>query len=172
MRQRAKHGIYSDTPIDGVIRNSTIVLAEHFGYLQRAGITEKLDRVAFVDCGWNLAGSGTPGYPNSYNSGCGAKFVSNRIGNDYSTIDPAGRLTTAEVGETFVWCRGDTVFNKSGFRGIQGSGALSLSLNKYWGYTGCFFDVCNISFGMAATSKIIQSTVFLPGTTIRRILLF
>ncbi len=143
----AKHGIYSDTPIDGVIRNSTIVLAEHFGYLQRAGITTRLDRVAFVDCGWNMAASGTPGYPNAYSSGCAAKFVSNRIGNDYTTIDPAGRLTTAEVGETFVWCRGNTVFNKSGFRGFQGSGALALSFDKYWGYTGCFFDVCNVSFG-------------------------
>lgn len=138
----AKIGVYargSDTVIDGV----TFVLFEMFGVLSRAQIVSKLGAIATIDCGWNLAASGTIGYPNTYYSGCGILIAANVSPNDYTTVSPASRPTSLELsGPFFFWMRNHTAQNKSGLRGMHAHGLVSANVNSLAGYTGCFFNIC------------------------------
>lgn len=140
----AKIGVY-ESPMDQIVENNTFVLFEYFGILHRGGITTNLHKNAFVDCGWNLAASGTITYPNTYTSGCAIKVCSNFTANDYTTITGAYRATTWHSSEHSVWQRGYTANNKSGLRGVQAHGCLSMTIDKATQYTGDFFDICQVS---------------------------
>jgi hypothetical protein len=140
----AKHGVYSWAPLDQIIENNTFVLFEHFGLLHRGGITTNMHKNAFVDCGWNLANSGTITYSNTYSSGCAIKVCANNTAGDYTTINSLYRPTSFHSTEHVIWQRGYTANNKSGLRGVQAHGLLSGSIKCATQYTGDFFDISQI----------------------------
>lgn len=142
----ARQGVYLNGGGDKAIKDCAFALFEHCGYLQRGGITAKLERVAFVDCGWDVAASGAVGYPNTYTSGCAVLVVSNVTAGDYTTINGGNRATTFGADDVFIWTRGDTANNKSGLRGIQAGGLFSGKFTAIGSYTGHFFNVCQVSF--------------------------
>jgi len=138
----AKIGVYS-TGSDSVIKNCTFALFASFGVLTRGQITSFYGRIGFLDCGWNVAGSGSATYPNTYYSGCAMLHASNILANDYTTLTPGYRPTSLTIDTIFMLTRQHTGANKSGLRGLQACGLLSSTINSLGGYTGNFLTICN-----------------------------
>ena len=137
----AKAGVYFRGN-DDLIENCTFALFEWWGIASRGQITSVYRNVCTIDCGWNLANTGTVGNPGTYYSGCGIILISNDTGSDYTTLDSARRPTTLEFDNLFFYVRNDTVVNKSGLRGMQATGLLSASIKNLGGYTGNYFNKC------------------------------
>lgn len=137
----AKAGVYFRGN-DDLIENCTFALFEWWGIASRGQITSVYRNVCTIDCGWNLANTGTVGDPGTYYSGCGIILISNDTGSDYTTLDSARRPTTLEFDNLFFYVRSDTVINKSGLRGMQATGLLSASIKNLGGYTGNYFNKC------------------------------
>ncbi len=135
-RSGAKIGIYNTQSVSFFARDSSLVLFEQFGLLQRSSIFTELVNFSTFDCGWNRGASGSGA---TYESGCGVRLVSNIVAGDFTTVNPVLRETTFSVDNLWTWVRADTGINKSGMRGLQTSGLLSGSLNRLGSHTGSFF---------------------------------
>jgi hypothetical protein len=137
----ASMGIYHMLNTDTIVENNTFVLFKDYGYCQRGGIVTVIKKNGWVDCGWGREGTGDFGYPNTHDSGCAIKLVSNMTAGDFVSIDPNQRVTSFVERNNFVYPRAHTIFNKSGYRGIQASGVLAIK-SEPEGYTGSFYNIC------------------------------
>jgi len=138
----AKIGVYT-TGTNCQIDNISTVLFERAGIVNRGQILSQISNISSFDCGWNVAGSGTSGYPNTYTSGCSVLILANKIANDYTTVTPANRPTTLDVRNIWSYVRNHTETTKSGLRGVHAHGLTQSILSNLGGYTGNFFNICS-----------------------------
>ena len=136
----SQHGVYvTSGPLE--INESTFCLFEKFGIIGRGTYLSHLNSVATIDCGWNLAASGTATYPNTYYSGCGLFLCANITAGDYTTIVGANRSTTFNIDRFFAYNRNHTETTKSGLRAIQCSGLVSGTWRDIGAYIGSFLNI-------------------------------
>lgn len=137
-------GVYpANQPNELVIRNCTFVLFGMWGVLSRSGEYCRYENVAFHDCGWNLAESGSVGA--TYYSGCGMRFISNFTAGDYHTMNGDDSPTVLKLDRIWFYVRSDTQTNKSGLRGLQLSGVVDAEISKLGGYTGNYYYLSCVS---------------------------
>lgn len=134
----ARVGINLNSTRDLIIENVTIGFFSDFGYFVRGGITTQFNSVAFVDCGWRIAGGG------DYFSGAALYFCSNKDGADFARVDPSMRPTTFVYSNGFIWNRNHTITYKSGFRSIVSNGLLGGAFNSVGAYIGAYFNLSTV----------------------------
>jgi len=138
-------GIHSSC-IQQKVSNSTFVLFSWFTFAQRGGGDYcKFERVASIDGGWNLAGSGTIAL-NAPTYCTGAAFLwasTGAAGFDYQQycgVDYANSriwYTQSGIEKAYVFVRNDTLVNKSGYRAMILAGASGdLKFTQFQATTG------------------------------------
>ena len=132
-------------PTDALVRNCTIALFEWFGMLTRGGVTSSIEKVAYVDNGWNLAETGAIGIPSNYGSGCGLKIGGSMMPGKYHGITSTQGATTFSFSNLFFNVRGHYCNTFSGLRGIQAHGLLSGFFSQCGGYIGNYLNVCTVT---------------------------
>ena len=127
-------------PFDCCIEDCTFVGFDYFGLFIRSGITSTFKRLAFYDCGWNLAASGTVSQlTNVYYSGCAIKVLGGDTPQAYGTTTLNKQATTLNFSDIYISVRQYTTANQSGYRAIQVNYAYGISFTNIGSYTGSFF---------------------------------